>query len=295
MSAHTVYWLDGTPVDDRCASEGIQFAYGLFETMRFDHGALEQPGPHLERMNAGFARLGLGFSLSEEALRLGFEAAKAASGMASGALKVLAMRRGAPVEKADVDVQLYLRPNPYRDEADGGLAKPCSLGISAYSKNSRSVVAGLKWQGYADHIIEKDRAMSRGFNDVLFLNEMDFVAETAVANVFWFSGGKLFTPSLDCGILPGVMRQNVLKAAADAGISVSEGRFPLERLLEAELVFVTNSLMRLKVVDRLEQVVWPRPLANAPALRYFESLRAAVKAGCQGQTVRDWAAPGFDV
>lgn len=282
MSAHTVYWLDGTPVEDRCASEGIQFAYGLFETMRFDDGTLEQPGLHLERMNAGLIRLGLDFSLSEEALALGFEEAKAASGMASGSLKVLAMRRGAPVAEAGVDVQLYLRPNPYRDEADGGLAEPYSLGISAFSKNSRSAVAGLKWQGYADHIIEKDRAVARGFKDVLFLNEMDFVAETAVANVFWLSDGKLFTPSLDCGILPGIMRQNVLKAAADTGISANEGRFALEMLLEAELVFVTNSLMRVKVVDRLEDVVWPRPSANAPALRIFDSLLAAVKAQMSG-------------
>ena len=277
MMAHNVFWLDGTPVENRCASEGVQFAYGLFETMRFDQGVLEQPGAHLERMKTGFKRLGLDIDLSLQALMRGFEMARAASNMTSGSVKILAMRRGAPLTEAKVDIQLYLRPNPYPDESDGGLCAPYSLGLSAFSKNSRSVVAGLKWQGYADHIIEKDRAASRGFKDALFLNEMDFVAETAVANVFWITDGNLFTPSLDCGILPGIMRQNMLKAAEKVGISAFEGHFPLAELLGAELVFVSNSLMRVKVVDRIEDTLWPQPLASAPAFQLFETLRAALK------------------
>lgn len=276
MTAHNVFWLDGTPVEQRCASEGVQFAYGLFETMRFDQGLLEQSQEHLNRLNSGLKRLGLNFALSELALNTGFEAAAAAAGMTDGALKVLAMRRGTPATEAAVDVQLYLRANPYQDERDGSLSQPYSLGLSAFSKNSRSVVAGLKWQGYADHIIEKDRASARGFKDVLFLNEKDFVAETAVANIFWIADSKLFTPALDCGILPGIMRQNVLKAAASQGIRVFEGHFGLSALLEAELVFVTNSLMRLKAVNRIEDVLWQLPIENMQALRMYHTLSTAV-------------------
>lgn len=276
MTRPSVFWLDGEAVENRCASEGIQFAYGLFDTLRFDNGVLEQPAAHLDRLNEGLVKLGLSYGLSTQALKDAFTAAKAAAGRESGALKLLAMRRGTPVSDAEVDVQLYLRPNPYGELQDGGLEKPYSLGLSAFAKNSRSPVAGLKWQGYADHILEKDRAMSRGFKDVLFLNELDYVAESAVANVFWIAGGCLFTPSLDCGILPGIMRANVLRAAKLAGISAVEGRFPLVALLESELVFVTNSLMRLCYVDRVEAVVWQRPSATSPALALFKSLQASV-------------------
>lgn len=276
MTRPSVFWLDGEAVESRCASEGIQFAYGLFDTLRFDHGVLEQPAAHLDRLNAGLARLGLGYRLSPQTLNAAFTAAKAAAGRESGALKLLAMRRGTPVAEAEVDVQLYLRPNPYGEVRDGGLEMSYSLGLSAFAKNSRSPVSGLKWQGYADHILEKDRAMSRGFKDVLFLNELDFVAESAVANVFWITGGRLFTPSLDCGILPGIMRANVLRAAELSGISVTEGRFSLEALLGSELVFVTNSLMRLSYVDRVETVAWQKPSAQSPELALFETLQATV-------------------
>lgn len=276
MTRPSVFWLDGEAAESRCASEGIQFAYGLFDTLRFDHGALEQPAAHLDRLNAGLARLGLSYRLSSQTLNAAFTAAKAAAGRESGALKLLAMRRGTPVSEAEVDVQLYLRPNPYGEVQDGGLEMPYSLGLSAFAKNSRSPVAGLKWQGYADHILEKDRAMSRGFKDVLFLNELDFVAESAVANVFWITGGRLFTPSLDCGILPGIMRANVLRAAERCGISATEGRFSLEALLGSELVFVTNSLMRLCYVDRVETVAWQKPSAQSPARALFETLQATV-------------------
>jgi len=272
----SVFWLDGKAVESRCASEGIQFAYGIFDTLRFDNGVLEQSAAHLDRLNAGLAKLGLSYSLSSQALKDAFTSAKAAAGRESGALKLLAMRRGTPASDAEVDVQLYLRPNPYGELQDGGLEKPYSLGLSAFAKNSRSPVAGLKWQGYADHLLEKDRAMSRGFKDVLFLNELDYVAESAVANLFWIAGGRLFTSSLDCGILPGIMRANVLRAAKLAGISAVEGRFPLEALLTSELVFVTNSLMRLRYVDRVEEVVWQRPSAQSPALDLFKMLQASV-------------------
>lgn len=278
MTRQSVFWLDGTPVESRCASEGVQFAYGLFDTMRFDNGVLEQPEEHLKRLNTGLERLGLNYKLTSGSLLKAFEAAKASTGEMSGALKLLALRRGTSVSEAEVDVQLYLRPNPYLKVLDGGLETPYSLGISAFTKNSRSPVAGLKWQGYADHILEKDRAAARGFKDVLFLNEMDFVAESAVANLFWISGGQLFTPSQDCGILPGIMRGNVLKAAEMAGISAVEGRFPLEDLLNAELVFVTNSLMRLSYVDRVEAVVWPKPSAESRSLALFMALQSSVLA-----------------
>lgn len=278
MTRPSVFWLDGKAVESRCASEGIQFAYGLFDTLRFDNGVLEQPAAHLDRLNAGLAALGLSYGLSTQTLKDAFSAAKTATGVESGALKLLAMRRGTPVSDAEVDVQLYLRPNPYGDAQDGGLEKPYSLGLSPFTKNSRSPVAGLKWQGYADHLLEKDRAMSRGFKDVLFLNEMDFVAESAVANVFWIAGGRLFTPSLDCGILPGIMRANVLRAAERAGISAVEGRFPLNAMLESELVFVTNSLMRLNYVERVEAVEWRRPSAKSTALDMYKTILASVLA-----------------
>jgi branched-subunit amino acid aminotransferase/4-amino-4-deoxychorismate lyase len=73
------------------------------------------------------------------------------------------------------------------------------------------------------------------------------------------------------------MRQNVLNAAVSQGIRAYEGHYGLPELLEAELVFVTNSLMRLKEVNKIEDVLWQWPGANAPALHVLNTLRTAVE------------------
>jgi 4-amino-4-deoxychorismate lyase len=276
MSQPSVFWLDGTPVDARCASEGIQFAYGIFETLRFDQGRLEQPQTHLDRLNQGLVKLGLNQSLSLECLMESFGRHVTVSGQKSGALKILALRRGSDLESAEVDYQLYFRSNPYGATKNFEEAAPYALALSDFRKNSRSPMAGLKWQGYADHMIEKHRAFKRGFQDVLFLNEMEDVAETAVCNLFWIHHGRLYTPAVECGILPGIMRANVLKAAVFNGMEILEGAFRLEAMVESDLVFVTNSLMRIRRVSALEGVSFLKP--SAESLELFECIQTAIEA-----------------
>lgn len=276
MKPATVYWMDGSPVEARCASEGVQFAYGLFETLRFEHGVLEQPLAHLNRLNAGLNRLGLKQTICLEHLVSSFENTWIKAGIDSGALKVLALRRGSPAASAAVEVQLYFRHNPYAHLLDGGLSHPYTLTISPYVKNTRSPVTGLKWLGYADHLLEKDRAAASGFMDALFLSDLGHVSETTVANLFWFRGEELHTPSTACGLLPGIMRSNVLAAARRMGLGVREGEFDLEALMTSDFVFATNSLMGLHYAGQVDQRVWPRP--SASELKRFRALSEAVKA-----------------
>lgn len=259
---HPYCWLSGEPIDPKNASEGIQFAYGLFETVRVDNGRPEQLEAHLDRLNMGLERIGLNYTLTQAMLYVGFNRLMHHVTLKSGVLKIVALRRGADLALAEVDVQLYLRVNPYRNLLIND-EKPYLLKVSTFTKNSRSPMAGLKWVGYADHVIERERAIKDGFQDVLFLNENDQIAETSTANLFWLKEGVLFTPALECGILPGVMRLNVINAAKTLELSVHEGRFSLQDLREADCVFVTNSLMRLLKVTGVGDVYFTEKSAES--------------------------------
>jgi 4-amino-4-deoxychorismate lyase len=276
--AHTkvsyAIWLNGDPVDPKNTSEGVQFAYGLFETLRFDAGRLEQPDAHLTRLNDGLRVLGLHHVLTRESLFPMFSQVCHAEALTSGVLKILVLRRGHDVANAEIDVQLLFRANPYLEADNAPDQKPYTLGMSPFRKNHRSPMKGLKWIGYADHVIEKERAAMRGFQDVLFLNDLEFVAETAVANIFWIKEGVLFTPSVDCGILPGVMRANVLAAAREMKLPAREGVYCLEAMLGSEFIFATNSLMRFMRVTGIEEKTWEKP--SADALKIFEQLKGRV-------------------
>jgi para-aminobenzoate synthetase/4-amino-4-deoxychorismate lyase len=53
-------------------------------------------------------------------------------------------------------------------------------------------------------------ARAAGYDDVLFLNQRDEVTEAAIHNVFVAKDGRLLTPPVACGLLPGVHRRHTL-------------------------------------------------------------------------------------
>lgn len=86
-------------------------------------------------------------------------------------------------------------------------------------------------------------AMPSGVDEVIFLNEQDQICEGTITNVFVEKDGVLITPPLVCGLLPGVLRQELLDSgeAVEAILTVddlSDGFYlgnSLRGLIEAEL------------------------------------------------------------
>ena len=82
-------------------------------------------------------------------------------------------------------------------------------------------------------------AESRGAFDCLFFNERDELTEGGRSNVFVKVDGRWCTPSLSCGVLPGIMRAAMLSDPAwDA-----QERMITRAMLEASpQIVVCNSL-----------------------------------------------------
>jgi branched-subunit amino acid aminotransferase/4-amino-4-deoxychorismate lyase len=53
-------------------------------------------------------------------------------------------------------------------------------------------------------------ATADGAEEALFLNDAGEVCEGAITSVFVERGGVLLTPALECGLLPGVLRQSLI-------------------------------------------------------------------------------------
>jgi branched-subunit amino acid aminotransferase/4-amino-4-deoxychorismate lyase len=107
-------------------------------------------------------------------------------------------------------------------------------------------------------------------------NERGDLAEGTASNVFWIRAGEIRTPSLECGILPGVARALLLRAARRLGLRVRTGRFGVADLLESEEAFLSNALVLavpLIAVDgrrlstRGRRAILPRLRAEAIRLR----------------------------
>ena len=87
-------------------------------------------------------------------------------------------------------------------------------------------------------------ARATGFDEVIFQNERGEVTEGAISNVLIKKSGKLLTPPLSCGVLPGIFRRHLLETDATA----EEGIVTVEDLKTADAVFLCNSVRGLREV-----------------------------------------------
>ena len=83
-------------------------------------------------------------------------------------------------------------------------------------------------------------AMPEGADELVFLNERGEVCEGTITNIFADLGQGLVTPPLTCGVLPGVLRSEML-ATGQARESVLRA----DDLARARAVFVGNALRGL--------------------------------------------------
>jgi len=94
---------------------------------------------------------------------------------------------------------------------------------------------------------ERSRAVNKGFYEVLFVNEKGEVTEGSYTNIFMQKDGKLITPPVSCGLLPGVLRNHLLEVYPEL---VVEAPFTRKDIEQAEAVYVGNSvrgLVKVKV------------------------------------------------
>ena len=126
----------------------------------------------------------------------------------------------------------------------------------AYVKNARHAAnefAGAKILSWAMNLTWAESAQSRGFDEVILLNERGEVAECTSANIFVANGGQVATPPLSAGCLPGITREVLLEAIRVPGIEVAEKTILPAELESADEVFITSTTRNLLPVLRVEQ------------------------------------------
>src|SRR6185369_1747004 len=138
---------------------------------------------------------------------------------------------------------------PTREEFERGTG----LAIPARLRNDRRALApSSKTGNYMNNLLALVEAKRAGGDDAVMVNADGHVTEATTANVFWVKGGDVCTPSLDCGILAGITRTLLIWAMRQDGVSVVEGRFPVEDLRGADEAFLTGTIRGVTPVVRVD-------------------------------------------
>jgi branched-chain amino acid aminotransferase len=127
------------------------------------------------------------------------------------------------------------------------------VAVVSIKRNPREALdPGIKTGNYLNNVLAKMEANKLGAKDALMLSGQGYITECTTSNFFFVQDGRIHTPSLDCGILPGITRVIILKIARENGILVEEGKWPLEVLEKAEEMFLTGTLKKVMPVTQLD-------------------------------------------
>ncbi|PKQ05566.1 MAG: hypothetical protein CVT73_11545 [Alphaproteobacteria bacterium HGW-Alphaproteobacteria-12] len=251
-------WLNGSLVDARDAridpsDRGFLLGDGLFETMLALHGHPVFAGAHMLRLKAGAELIGLPLPYAPDTIEAACAEVLEANGLDAvprAALRVTATRGPGPRGLA---LPPEPRPTLLVSCAVAG-APPARLSLATATprRNPWSPSARIKALPYLDNLLAKEEAREKGADDALILSTNGAIACTSAANIFLWEDGKLITPSVNCGILPGITRAALLELAPDIGIGIAEEDILPARLAQISGAFATNSLMGLVPVDRID-------------------------------------------
>ena len=142
--------------------------------------------------------------------------------------------------------------------------------VSSYRKSHpESVPIHAKATGnYVGGYLAKMEAREQGFDDVIFLDTMGFVAEAATANIFFVKDNRIQTPTLR-SVLPGVNRMALLDILSDLPYDVKEMDVKPNDLFECDEAFFTSSVVKVMPIKSIDGVsignICPGPVTRAIA------------------------------
>ncbi|MFA7592985.1 MAG: aminodeoxychorismate lyase [Thiohalobacteraceae bacterium] len=255
---HNRCLINGAPGDSIAITDrGLQFGDGVFETLAVRAGRCEFWDRHLQRLMMGCAALHLPAPpmdlLAEEADRL-------VRDVRQGVLKIIVTRgsggRGYRPPQAVVPTRI-LTLSEWPDYPADWQAAGVAVRLCAQRLGSQPALAGIKHLNRLEQVLARLEWDDADIAEGLLCDPQGRVIEGVSTNLFSVQAGRLRTPSLEhCGVA-GIMRAVVMEIARDAGIVCEVAPIDADTLYAADEIFLTNSLIGIWPVRRLE--AWQRP------------------------------------
>ena len=209
--------------------EDLAKDYGLIETFHWSaQMGFERLARHLDRLQDSAAALGFGFDRPATERELACRAHDwATAAVGDRRVHLLLQRSGAlTVEDAAA---------PASDD------KPAALGFATSRLDAADPFLRHKTTLRATYEAAAADADAAGWAEALILNRSGEVADGARHTLFADVGGRLVTPPLSSGALPGVLRQELIEAGRASERPLSSGG-----LKTANRLFIGNSLRGLR-------------------------------------------------
>lgn len=233
---------------------GFLHGAGLFETLRAENGRVFRLEQHLARISRSAAKLLTPLpdgalpdadALGELLQRNELQSARIRLTVTAGQL------RAGHEHESMLTVATTATPlAPYAAEL---YSQGVSVIVCSYRVSTSDPLGGHKATSYFPRLLGLREAQQARCTEAIWFTTSKHLAEGCISNVFVVRDGIIKTPPLDTPVLPGIARGVVLEVAEVLSLSLEEMPLSIDDLLDADEVFLTNSMMQVLPVIRVEK------------------------------------------
>lgn len=155
--------------------------------------------------------------------------------------------------------------------------------VTAFRQSADDPVAGHKTTAFLPRLLGLREAQRAKCMEALWFTTKNQLAEGSITNVFLVSAGVIKTPPIETPVLPGITRATILELAAELDMKTEECALTIDDLLDADEVFLTNSIMHVMPVVHVEKHDIADGRVGSVSKALLEAYRALVKKECGGR------------
>jgi branched-chain amino acid aminotransferase len=251
-------FLNDKLVDIRKASvsvsdSGFLYGAGLFETMRSCNGTVFALTDHLDRLFFSTAALSINTTYDRKFITEAVYKTLDANKLLDARLR-LTLTAGPMAEPGERSKSTLLitaakfQPYPAEYYKNGAMAVLCP-----FKQNPYEPVYGHKTINYLSRMLALKQAHEKRAAEALWFTVDNRLAEGCISNVFLVKDSVLFTPPVKTPILAGVARKTICQLAFGNSLELLEKDLYIDDLLAADEVFLTNVIMQVMPISRIEK------------------------------------------
>lgn len=231
-------------------SRALRYGDGLFETILYADCQYVALDLHFERMLEGMKILGFEFDPAQfkKEIQIGLNQILEADKKENRArirINVARESGGAYLPESNRPIWWI----EFHSIANQPSNEPIKISIEKIQSRSFIPLSLVKSMNSLPYILAINNAKRAGYDDALLISQENEIIECSSSNFFLLIDGKLHTPSLESGCLPGTMRRRVLDAAYQMEIEVEETRIFKSDIDLAQEAFCTNSIAGIRPIS----------------------------------------------
>ncbi len=258
-------YTEGTPVID-IANRGLRYGDGIFETFKLINNRLILAEEHFARLWKGLQLLHFDIpkhltpeKLQEQIMQL----AQKNNNTKAARVRLMIVRGNGGLYDAvnhhpNYSIETWPLPEANEILNSNGLI----LSIYADAKKSIDLFSNCKCNNYLPYTMAALFAQKLKCNDAVVLNTMGNICDSTIANIFLVKDDVVYTPALTEGSVAGVMRQHIIMHLKKTGIICKQQQITVQQLLQADEVFLTNSIYNMRWVKQIENATYTNSITQ---------------------------------